>query len=145
MTNLKSIAMLVFKQFFVITVCVMLVISLCNIWVQGFNYTISADFPWVMMLTGAVGAMPSVLFFFKEEPSKKKFAVRMIIHFVVLSALILFEGRILNWYESFSDGLTVFGMIVFVYALVMIFTIIIEKADAYRINRALKSFNIDEK
>ena len=139
----KDTVKTIIMHFFVITVCVMFVISAANALFTGFNYTITPDFPWVMMLTGLLGALPSLLFCFRNEPTKKQFILHVILHYFAIEAVIMTEGGILGWYTNFEEGLVVFGMILIVYALAWLFSFLTDKNDANKINAALKEFNND--
>ena len=143
--NVKSMARVIIMQFFIITVCAMFVIAASNtLFSGGLNYPIDASFPWVMMLTGVLGSLPSLLFFFRNEPTKKQFYIRVIIHFFAIEAVILIEGRILGWYSTFGNMLIIAAMVLAVYALVWVFSYISEKPLAVNINKALQNFNNDE-
>ncbi len=143
--NVKSMFRLVIMHFFIITVCAMFVIAATNtLFSGGFNYPIDASFPWVMMLTGLLGSLPSLLFFFRNEPTKKQFYIRVVIHFFAIEAVILIEGRILGWYSTFEYMLIIATMVLVVYALVWVFSYISYRTAAVNINKALQSFNNDE-
>ncbi len=143
--NVKSMFRLVIMHFFIITVCAMFVIAATNtLFFGGFNYPIDASFPWVMMLTGLLGSLPSLLFFFRNEPTKKQFYIRVVIHFFAIEAVILIEGRILGWYSTFEYMLIIATMVLVVYALVWVFSYISDRTAAVNINKALQSFNNDE-
>ncbi len=143
--ELKDVARFMLSQFFIITVCVMFVITAANtLFSGGFNYPIDGSFPWVMMLTGFLGSLPSCLFYFKEEPSKKKFYLRMLLHYLVLNAVILGEGRLLRWYSGFSEMLVIAASILTVYLLVWVFSLISQTNTSRSINKALEEFNVDE-
>lgn len=143
--NVKSMFRLVIMHFFIITVCAMFVIAATNtLFSGGFNYPIDASFPWVMMLTGLLGSLPSLLFFFRNEPTKKQFYIRVVIHFFAIEAVILIEGRILGWYSTFEYMLIIATMVLVVYALVWVFSYISDRTAAVNINKALQSFNNDE-
>ena len=143
--NVKSMARVIIMQFFIITVCAMFVIAASNtLFSGGLNYPIDASFPWVMMLTGVLGSLPSLLFFFRNEPTKKQFYIRVIIHFFAIEAVILIEGRSLGWYSTFGNMLIIAAMVLAVYALVWVFSYISEKTLAVNINKALQNFNNDE-
>jgi Protein of unknown function (DUF3021). len=96
------------------------------------------------MLTGLAGALPSVLFFFREEPTKFQFYRRVAMHFALIEVLILIEGAVLNWYSNFSGALLIFTAILAVYLLVWFFTMLLNKNAADGINKALQEFNADE-
>ena len=143
--NLKSMFRMVIMQFFIITVCAMFVIAATNtLFSGGMNYPIDATFPWVMMLTGLLGSLPSLLFFFRKKTTKKQFYIRVVIHFFAIEAVMLIEGRILGWYSTFEYMLIIAAMVFVVYALVWVFSYISEKSLAVNINKALQNYNNDE-
>lgn len=144
-SNIKELIHYTIMVFFIITVCVMFVISAANaLFAEGFGYRINAAFPWEMMLTGLLGALPTLVFCFRGEPTKRQFYTRVALHFLMIEAVILTEGFFLRWITDFSDCAIVALMILIVYALVWLFTILSNKKHADHINRALKSFNQDE-
>ncbi len=131
-------------QFFIITVCVMFVISLVNTVFGNFGSIISADFPWIMMLTGLLTSLPSFLLYFRDEPTKKQFYFRAALHFCCIEAIVLFEGHLLGWFGNISGCLIVASMVLGVYLLVWFFSALLQKSTAKNINDALKEFNSDE-
>ena len=139
---MKDIIRLVITHFFIITVSVLFFVSLINQLNGAEAY--SADFPWVIMLTGVIGAIPSALFYYKKEPTKNQFRLRQLIHYVVIEAIIMTEGFILKWYESFMDGLLIFGIVLLVYIVVFAYTYFVAFNTAHSINNALEDFNSDE-
>lgn len=141
----KEILRLSVAHFFIITVCVMFVISAVNfLFNKDFQYHIDGSFPWVMMLTGLLGALPTFLFFFLHEPTKRQFYFRVALHYLLINAVILSEGRLLGWFENIPEMLVVAAMILAVYVLVWVFSTVAEKTQADNINKALQRFNEDE-
>ena len=141
----KFIIKLIISQFFMITVCVMLVTAILDL-ITG-NVALGGSekaYPWIAMLTGLAGALPSVLFFFREEPTKFQFYRRVAVHIVLIEALKLIEGAVLNWYSNFSGALLIFAAILAVYLLVWFFTMLLNRNAADGINKALQEFNADE-
>lgn len=142
---LKNAVRLAVTQFFVITVCVMFVISASNaLFTDVVSFPLDWSFPWVMMLTGLLGALPSFILVFKNEPTKKQFYRRLAIHFLAIEAVILIEGYILRWYTTFSFMLVVALMVAAVYAMVFLLSHLYEKHKVKNINNALQNFNSDE-
>lgn len=139
---MKDVIRLIITHFFIITVSVLFFVSLTN-QLRGIQ-AYSAEFPWVIMLTGIIGAIPSALFFFKKEPSKNQFRLRLLIHYVVIEAIIMTEGFILKWYESFAEGLLIFAIVLLVYIIVFAYTYFVAFNTAHSINKALEDFNSDE-
>ena len=73
--SLKEIIKEVIKDFFIITVAMLFVVSLANSIALIEYYP--PDFPWVVMGTGAVTSIPTLLFYFKEEPTKLQARIRI--------------------------------------------------------------------
>ncbi len=89
--SLKEIIKEVIKDFFfIITVAMLFVVSLANSIALIEYYP--PDFPWVVMVTGAVTSIPTLLFYFKEEPTKLQARIRIVIHFCLIQAIVMTEG-----------------------------------------------------
>lgn len=141
---MKDIIKMVIMHFFIITVCVMFVISFINVLTNNTFYYLTADFPWVIMLTGLLTALPSILLYFKTEPTKKQFIIRVIIHFIIIESIVMVEGVLFKWYTSLFEAILIFGMIIIVYVLVWLFSYITNLSTAKGINEALKRFNNED-
>ena len=137
--NMKNLIKLVVTHFFIITVCVLFVTSISNLFSGNAPY--SPEYPWTILLTGLVGAVPSFLFYFKNEPTKKQFATRFVIHFFLIEILIMTEGYMLGWYESIVEAIVISSMIIFVYLIVCLYTFIVSKNTADSINKALENLH----
>lgn len=136
--SLKEIIKEVIKDFFIITVAMLFVVSLAKI-----EYY-PPYFPWVVMGTGAVTSIPSLLFYFKEEPTKLQARIRIVIHFCLIQAIVMTEGFLLGWYKNLPMALLVFAMFTAVYLLTFLFSYITRTSTAKSINESLKKFNADE-
>ena len=98
----------------------------------------------MVILTGFIGAIPTFLFYFRKEPTRKQFFVRTILHFIIIETLIMIEGWLFRWYDEFIQGLIVFIMIFVVYLFVWFFSFKLDCSLADNINNALKKINDDE-
>ena len=107
--SLKEIIKEVIKDFFIITVAMLFVVSLANSIALIEYYP--PYFPWVVMGTGAVTSIPTLLFYFKEEPTKLQARIRIVIHFCLIQAIVMTEGFLLGWYKNFPMALFVFAMV----------------------------------
>ena len=140
---MKDTIKMVFSHFFIITVCVTTVIGVTNLFVPDFaGYP--REFPLHMLLIGATSALPSFLFHFKKEPTRKQFIIRMILHFICIMAVVLGEGFILGWYDNIVDMAIVAGCVVLVYLAVWFITLRSDSKTEQNINEALKKLNKDE-
>lgn len=135
--SLKEIIKEVIKDFFIITVAMLFVVSLANS-IALIEYYPSY-FPWVVMGTGAVTSIPTLLFYFKEEPTKLQARIRIVIHFCLIQAIVMTEGFLLGWYKNFPMALLVFAMITAVYLLTFLFSYITRTSTAKSINESLKN------
>ena len=143
--KIKDILRLAVSHFFFFFLCVMFVVSAANLlFYKDFNYSIDGTFPWVMMLTGLLGALPTLLYYFPKEPTRKQFYIRVALHYLLINAVILGEGRLLGWFSTVPQMLIIAAMILAVYGLVWLFSIIAEKTQADNINKALQRFNEDD-
>lgn len=133
---------LVITHFFIITVGALFVTSISDL-IEG-NKMIPAELPWLILLTGIITALPSFLFCFKKEPSKRQFLVRCVLHFFVIEAIVMFEGRLFGWYSEFLGGIILFCMVLFVYILVWTYSYFVNRTLANDINCALKRINENE-
>ncbi|MGN1432458.1 MAG: DUF3021 domain-containing protein [Ruminococcus sp.] len=140
---MKDTVKLVISHFFIISTGVFFIISLSNLLFEG-NEPLSPEVPWQVLLTGILGALPTFLFSFKNEPTKKQFRVRTVIHFIVIEAVVMTEGALFGWYGSLADALILFVVILAVYLFVWGYSYFMNINLAKDINAALKRFNEDD-
>lgn len=139
---MRNTIKLVITHFFIITTGVLFVTSISNL-IEG-NEMISAGQPWQILLTGAITALPSFLFYFRNEPTKKRFLVRCFIHFVIIEAVVMTEGALFGWYEGLLGAIILFDVILCIYLIVWIYSCFMHRSLANDINSALKRINEDE-
>ncbi|MCI6616477.1 DUF3021 domain-containing protein [Ruminococcus sp.] len=140
---MKDTVKLVISHFFIITTGVLFIISLSNLLFDG-NEPLSPELPWQIFLTGILGALPSFLFSFKNEPTKKQFRLRTVIHFIVIEAVVMTEGALFGWYGNFVGALVFFAVVLAVYLFVWAYSYFMNIHLAKGINAALKRFNEDD-
>ena len=137
---MKDMLKVVFQHFLMITVGVLFFTSIGHI----DSESLPPFYPWAVMLSGVVGSVPSLLFYFKNEPSRCQFVVRVILHFIFIGIAIMTLGYLFGWYTNLSEGISVFIGIVIVYILVWVLSFWLDHAQAKNINDALKRLNDDE-
>ena len=140
---MKDIIKMVVSHFFIITVCVTAVIGFSNL-ISGNTAGYPSGFPLHMLLVGATSALPSLLFWFRKEPMRKQFIVRLAMHFVCIQTVVLGEGYLLNWYDDAAEMAFVAGTVVLVYVAVWLITKYSNNKAEQNINAALKNFNEEE-
>ena len=137
---MKEAIKLVVEHFFMITVGVLFFTSLGFIGAE----TIPSFYPWMVLLSGIAGAIPTLLFYFRTEPTKKQFIIRVILHFIVIVTLIMTLGFVFGWYTNLLEGLIILGVILAVYASVWFLSYKLNASQAKNINDALNRLNDDE-
>lgn len=140
---MRDTVKLVITHFFIISTGVLFIISLSNLLFDG-NEPLKPELPWQILLTGLLTALPSLLFSFKKEPTKKQFQLRVAIHFIVIETIVMTEGILFKWYEDFISALVLFFVILAVYIFVWAYSYFMNIHLAKGINAALKRFNEDE-
>ena len=140
---MKDTVKIVITHFFIISTGVLFIISLSNLLFDG-NEPLSPELPWQIFLTGILGALPSFLFYFKNEPTKNQFRVRTVIHFIVIETVVMTEGAFFGWYGNFVGALVLFVVILAVYLFVWVYSYFMNMHLAKDINAALKRFNEDD-
>lgn len=139
---MKDTIKMVVSHFFVITVCVTAAIGIPNAFIPD-HKGYPTDFPLNILLIGATSALPSFLFYFKKEPTRRQFILRVILHFCCIMAVILGEGRLLGWYSSITEMFYIAACVIVVYLAVWIITTRASQNVADNINSALKTINTD--
>lgn len=140
---MKDIIKMVISHFFIITVCVTGAIGISNL-IAGNRSGYPPEFPLHMLLIGATSALPSFLFSFRREPTRRQFIIRVILHFICIMTVVLVEGYLLKWYGSIAEMLIIAGIVVLVYTVVWLITLRSNNKAERGINEALKNFNKEE-
>lgn len=144
---MKDLLKYVISQFFVITVGILVITCLPNLAAtfKGESViTYSAFYPYLVIFTGFLSSLPSVLLWFREEPTKKQCYIRMALHFVVVESIVMLEGYWFEWYKNAGEAVKLFGLILLVYLFVYIYSYFTNKDTADAINDALARFNQEE-
>ena len=140
---MKDTIKMVISHFFIITVCVMAAIGFSNLFAENFQ-GYPAEFPLHMLLVGATSALPSFLFYFRKEPTRRQFLTRIVLHFFCILVVVLGEGYLLKWYENATEMAIIAGIIVLVYIAVWLLTTHSNNKVEQGINEALKRFNKED-
>ncbi|MBQ7460282.1 MAG: DUF3021 family protein [Oscillospiraceae bacterium] len=143
MDNIKRMIKALVNQFFLITVCVMFFTSVVDLFC-GYGIKYDSSYPWILMLTGFLGALPSLVFIFNKEPTKKQFIIRCVIHYLLLCAVITGEGFLLDWFDNTAGIFILLGELTVAYALVWLAMYFSSLSIKIGVNKALQEFNADE-
>lgn len=136
---MKDAIKMVVTHFFVICVAMLFFTSVGNL-LEGVT-ALPIAYPFQVMITGLLTAVPSLLFCFKNEPSKKQFYLRFFIHYCIIEAIVMTEGALLGWYSDFINALVVFVIVMLVYAVVLLYSHYVDSDTANNINKALNRFH----
>lgn len=137
---MRDMLKMVVQHFFMITVGVLFFTGISALSRESYP----AIYPWTVMLSGVVGSVPSLLFYFKSEPTRGQFVVRVILHFIFIVIAIMTLGYLLGWYTDLAEGVSVFVGILIVYVLVWALSYRLNITQAKNINDALNRINDDE-
>ena len=137
---MKNMIKTVFQHFLMITVGVLFFTGISAFSRESYP----ATYPWTVMLSGVVGVVPSFLFYFKNEPTRGQFVVRVILHFIFIGISIMTLGYFFEWYTNLLEGISVFIGIIIVYVLVWVLSFWLDHTQAKNINDALNRLNDDE-
>ena len=140
---MKDTVKMVISHFFIITVCVTAAIGFTNLF-AGNHEGYPAGFPLHMLLVGATSALPSFLFYFRSEPTRGQFLVRLVLHVICIMAVVLGEGYLLKWYSTVGGMAIIAGTVVLVYLAVWFITRWTNNKAERGINEALKNFNKED-
>lgn len=136
---MKETLKVLINHFLIITVGVLFFTSLLDL-ILG-NTVIKVEFQFQIIFTGFICALPTLLFYFRNEPTKKQFFIRVLIHFILITAIVMIVGKYFCWYSDVIEGLLVFAIVVGVYLLAWRYTIFMNMNEAKKINEALANFN----
>lgn len=136
---MKATIKMIVGHFLVICVAVMFFTSTLNL-ILGNKY-LPICYPFQILLTGLITAVPSALFYFKNEPSKKQFYLRFLIHFCIIETIVMIEGSLFGWYSDIGEAIIVFVIVILVYLAVLLYSRFEDANTAKNINNALERFH----
>lgn len=94
---------------------------------------------WQILLSSALCALSTALFFPEEYPGKARFWIGIGLHFVSLCAIMIVCGRWFGWVgPTFWDAAVMVGYVVLVYAFTTCVTYLLEVKQAADIDRQLQ-------
>lgn len=134
---MKEIIKTVFAQFFLITVLVLLATGIVFLISQ---YPVSWLYPFYVLGCGFFGAVPSLVFYSKKQMTRRAFWIRVILHFILLSAVIMLFSYLFQVYTTPLGALWVFLTFFLIYLTVWIITERVYHERNRRFNDALKHF-----
>lgn len=137
---MKDVIKVVWYHFLLIVVCLLGFQGILGLINQS---TFSYLFPMQILGVSALTALCSLVYYGKYDMSRKEFIVRIIIHFILISIVVLGFGYLASWYDSIEGALGVFFVFIIVYVFVWIMSFISDKKTSDNINEALRKKNND--
>jgi len=115
---------------------------------EGFIYRDNIRFMWYhpisVIFAGIVCSLPTLFLCSENEMSRKKYILRIVLHFISLFAVVMILGKLFRWYTVLEGALFVAGEFVFVYIFVWVATTWMGLRDGKEINNALDDIRDDE-
>lgn len=102
------------------------------------NETFGVDYFGWMFLVALVADLPMLIFYSQKRLSNRQWNIRKILHAIILTLVMLGVGYMLEFYETFQEGLIFMVSVVGVYLMVSAFSFAGDFIEAKRINEQLK-------
>lgn len=111
---------------------------------QGFEFALGWEDLIIIVVTGLICAIPSLIWLTEEELTRKQFIIRLIVHCLLLYGMVSGIGYVAHWYR----GPVEFAFVSVIYFLVYLFVWLVSYWVGWRnqeqINQALKEIQDKE-
>ena len=107
-------------------------------WLYHVESPISLATLWKLVLLSFAGVLPRLVYYSAHEQSEKEMMIRDILHALILVVVIMAFGRVMDIWESFIDGIIVFGVLVFINFAIKLLAYSQNASVAAKINQKLK-------
>lgn len=133
----KDVTKIMFFQFLMISFGVLLGngIALAINKMAGEEVNIVWYFPFEVFLVAFSCTLPTVIMFISKIP----YIARIILHFVVLTGVLVLNCFIVGWFDSIKTVIEILTIYILIYIGVWVGTQLMFKNDARKINEALKN------
>jgi hypothetical protein len=125
----------VINDYFLIFASVMILLTILN---GSPDYSFKIKDIYKIMICALVGDLPSFILYSSKELSEKKMKKRIIIHFIVLEAVVLFFVNALGWITGIIETSVLAFEIAFICLLIRFLGWRADKKVAISINEKLK-------
>ncbi len=138
---MKSLLRMMIRHFFIIyTGSILGTVVYCLIFCRDEMYGI--DYFIRIFFLSVLGDLPLLVFYSKEELSRKQMAKRWGIHFCLLEAVLMAAGKYLGLYHVFLwEGVVFFLIVAMVYLIVVFFGVVIDMVTAEQMNEFIRKKN----
>ena len=100
--------------------------------------TVPVRYLWQAAIFSCCAGLPALLYYSKEELSRKQWWIRTAIHTVLLEAILMTAGYCIGMYRGSAGAAAFFVTVLVVDLLVRLFTYLSDRLTADAINRALQ-------
>lgn len=94
-------------------------------------------FGW-MFLVALIADLPALIFYSKKKLTKKQWNIRTVLHAVTLTLVMLVMGHLMDFYETFNEGIIFMVTVIGVYLMVSGLSFAGDILEAKSINEQLK-------
>ena len=137
---------ILFQQAMTISTGILLGIGLEGFFVerQGYEFALGWEDLIMIVVTGLICAIPSLIWLTEEELTRKQFLIRLIGHCLILYGMVSGIGYVAHWYRGPKE----FAFVSVIYFLVYLFVWVVSYWSGWRnqeqINQALKEIQDKE-
>ncbi len=103
---------------------------------------ISVNYIWEVAVFSLFAELPSLLYYSKNELSRRQWWVRTVIHTVLIEVVLMTAGYIIGMYKGILGSVAFFFTVLAVDVLVRLFSYLADMTTADTINRKLKERRI---
>lgn len=136
--NRKTIISILISQFFIIYTASMLVTLLFVYLSNPTIISLPTEYLWQVALFSLAADLITLVYYSKNELSRKQFWIRTVIHTVLLEIILMIIGYRIGMYSSFFSGCLMVLIILVVDAFVRFITYLSDRRTADIINEKLK-------
>lgn len=129
------------RHYFIIYTCSMFVMCFFLLINGEGTSSLNLKYIYYMMLYSLLGDLPIFVFVSNKELSDIQMKIRHIIHFILLSIVLLIAGYFFGLYTDALGGVLIFVSIIVVYFIVSAVSFGVDFSTAKKINEKLKKIN----
>ncbi len=134
----KELFRMLLLQFFICYTCTILASVVFTSLSTPKITEIPVSFLWEAAIFSMCAGIPSLIYYSKEELSRKQWRIRTALHTLLIEAILMTAGRIIGMYHGTGGAIAFFVTILVVDLLVRLFIFLGDMSTTDAINRKLK-------
>ena len=113
----------------------------------GQEKILSGNLLWQILLLSFLDALTCLIFYSKKELSKKQYAVRVLIHYVITNMILVGGGKLFGWLDMDKNEnvLGFMALVLGIYIVIAMVTIKRDIKDSEEMNKALRHYHLRKK